>query len=68
MVYPMLFQLTNSKTHRTTHAGVLEFVADEGKCYLPYWVRLPGLMIRTLGRSEEMIIKICYADVAKSLV
>lgn len=36
--YPMLFKLTNGKKSRTTHAGVLEFVADEGKIYIPYWV------------------------------
>lgn len=36
--YPMLFKLTNNKKSRTTHAGVLEFVADEGKIYIPYWV------------------------------
>lgn len=36
--YPMLFKLTNSKKSRITHAGVLEFVADEGKIYIPYWV------------------------------
>lgn len=38
IVYPMLFKLTNQKTARITHCGVLEFVADEGKVYLPYWV------------------------------
>lgn len=38
IVYPMLFKLTNKKTNRVTHCGVLEFVADEGKVYLPYWV------------------------------
>lgn len=39
--YPMLFKLTNTKKEkeRSTHAGVLEFVADEGKIYIPYWVR-----------------------------
>lgn len=36
--YPMLFKLINNKTHRETHCGVLEFVADEGRIYLPYWV------------------------------
>ncbi|KAH8299803.1 hypothetical protein KR044_005983 [Drosophila immigrans] len=36
--YPMLFKLSNRKKSRTSHAGVLEFVADEGKCYLPYWM------------------------------
>ena len=29
--YPMLFKLTNPATSRTTHCGVLEFIADEGK-------------------------------------
>ena len=36
--YPMLFKLTNNRAHRVTHCGVLEFVADEGRVYLPYWV------------------------------
>lgn len=36
--YPMLFKLTNKNTNRITHCGVLEFVADEGKVYLPLWV------------------------------
>lgn len=38
IVYPMLFKLTNPKAHQITHCGVLEFVADEGKIYLPYWM------------------------------
>ena len=36
--YPMLFKITNKKRDRMTHAGVLEFVADEGKIYIPYWM------------------------------
>ena len=36
--YPMLFKLTNKKMKRETHCGVLEFVADEGRIYIPYWV------------------------------
>ncbi|KAL0818386.1 hypothetical protein ABMA28_008859 [Loxostege sticticalis] len=36
--YPMIFKLTNKKTKRVTHCGVLEFVADEGKVYLPHWM------------------------------
>ena len=35
--YPMLFKLVNITKNRITHCGVLEFVADEGKVYLPYW-------------------------------
>jgi ubiquitin fusion degradation protein 1 len=38
--YPMLFKIENKKRDRITHSGVLEFVADEGKIYIPYWVRL----------------------------
>lgn len=38
IVYPMLFKLSNARSGRHTHCGVLEFVADEGKIYLPYWV------------------------------
>jgi ubiquitin fusion degradation protein 1 len=38
VVYPMLFKLKSDSTKRETHCGVLEFVADEGKVYLPNWV------------------------------
>ena len=37
--YPMLFSVTNRATGGTTHCGVLEFIADEGHVYMPYWVR-----------------------------
>ena len=37
IVYPMLFKLTNPRAGQVTNCGVLEFVADEGKIYLPYW-------------------------------
>lgn len=36
--YPMLFELVNGAVAKVTHAGVLEFVAEEGKVYLPQWV------------------------------
>ncbi|KAK0172678.1 hypothetical protein PV328_005968 [Microctonus aethiopoides] len=52
IVYPMLFKLTNKKTNRITHCGVLEFVADEGKVYLPYW------MMHNLLLEESEIINI----------
>jgi ubiquitin fusion degradation protein 1 len=39
--YPMIFELINgAKDEKKTHAGVLEFIAEEGKIYLPYWVRV----------------------------
>lgn len=38
IVYPMLFQIRNDATGLSTHCGVLEFVAEEGRAYLPQWV------------------------------
>lgn len=52
IVYPMLFKLTNLQKDRITHCGVLEFVADEGKCYMPYW------MMRNLLLDEADFVKI----------
>eukprot|EP01018_Ginkgo_biloba_P014850 Gb_33194 [translate_table: standard] len=36
--YPMLFELYNPGTERSSHCGVLEFVAEEGMIYMPYWM------------------------------
>lgn len=38
ITYPMLFELRNTPKQTLTHAGVLEFVAEEGKVYLPQWM------------------------------
>ncbi|KAK5937963.1 ubiquitin fusion degradation protein [Knufia obscura] len=42
--YPMLFQLINGEEEKTAHAGVLEFVAEEGRVYLPQWL-MAGLSL-----------------------
>ena len=36
--YPMMFELINGAKDTMTHAGVLEFIAEEGKIYVPFWV------------------------------
>nr|XP_043626979.1 ubiquitin fusion degradation protein 1 homolog isoform X2 [Erigeron canadensis] len=36
--YPMLFELHNTATERVSHCGVLEFIAEEGLIYMPYWM------------------------------
>lgn len=36
--YPMLFELQNDAAARVSHCGVLEFIAEEGMIYMPYWV------------------------------
>ncbi|KAF2158069.1 UFD1-domain-containing protein [Myriangium duriaei CBS 260.36] len=38
ITYPMLFELINGAKSKRTHSGVLEFIAEEGRCYLPYWL------------------------------
>lgn len=38
IAYPMLFELINGRADKLTHAGVLEFTAEEGKIYLPFWL------------------------------
>jgi ubiquitin fusion degradation protein 1 len=45
--YPMLFEATNTALGNKTHCGVLEFSADEGYCYMPYW------MMQNLGVSNK---------------
>lgn len=52
IVYPMLFKLSSTKSDRNTHCGVLEFVADEGKIYLPYW------MMRNLLCEEGGLLQV----------
>jgi ubiquitin fusion degradation protein 1 len=44
VAYPMLFELTNTTVGKRTHGGVLEFTADEGCCYLPFWM-MQGLFL-----------------------
>ncbi|XP_059479330.1 ubiquitin recognition factor in ER-associated degradation protein 1 isoform X2 [Neocloeon triangulifer] len=52
VVYPMLFKLKSDSTKRETHCGVLEFVADEGKVYLPNW------MMRNMLLEEASLITV----------
>ena len=46
----MLFCLRNDERGIKTYSGVLEFVAEEGICYLPYWI-----MSRLLIEEGEFI-------------
>ncbi|XP_041017237.1 ubiquitin fusion degradation protein 1 homolog [Juglans microcarpa x Juglans regia] len=36
--YPMLIELRNDAAERISHYGVLEFIAEEGMIYMPYWM------------------------------
>ena len=43
--YPMLFELRNAGSERVSHCGVLEFIAEEGMIYMPYWVTFTFLFL-----------------------
>ena len=57
--YPMLFEVSNQKHKKKTHCGVLEFVAEEGVVYLPYW------MMQNLPLAEGDIVRVQYTKLSK---
>lgn len=38
IVWPIMFKITNTKKNLISHCGVLEFSAEEGRVYIPFWV------------------------------
>ncbi|KAK5742641.1 ubiquitin fusion degradation protein [Elasticomyces elasticus] len=56
ITYPMLFELINGAKGKSTHAGVLEFTAEEGRCYLPYW------LMQTLGLEPGDLLQTKSTD------
>lgn len=44
--------LVDPAPHRTTHCGVLEFIAEEGRVYMPFW------MMTNLGLKEADTVHI----------
>ena len=55
----MLFQVENRVENRQTHCGVLEFIADEGMVYLPYW------MMKNLLLQEGDVLTLRAATLPK---
>lgn len=55
--WPMLFELSNVKSAKNrTHGGVMEFIAEEGTAYIPYWMMqnlclAEGEMLRVLNTT-----------------
>lgn len=54
--YPMLFQLSNEEKGIATHSGVLEFIAEEGRVYIPQW------MMASLQLNPGQILKVKSCD------
>eukprot|EP00550_Attheya_septentrionalis_P003246 CAMPEP_0198288108 /NCGR_PEP_ID=MMETSP1449-20131203/6728_1 /TAXON_ID=420275 /ORGANISM="Attheya septentrionalis, Strain CCMP2084" /LENGTH=421 /DNA_ID=CAMNT_0043986211 /DNA_START=94 /DNA_END=1362 /DNA_ORIENTATION=+ len=57
--YPMLFQL-QSTTGKETHSGVLEFTAEEGSCFVPFW------MMQNLLIEEGALITVTNVSLPKA--
>ncbi|CAN6610706.1 ubiquitin fusion degradation protein 1 [Trichomonascus vanleenenianus] len=56
ITYPMLFELTSEETGLKTYAGVLEFIAEEGRVYMPQW------MMDTLALQPGSLIQVKSTD------
>ncbi|KJZ80386.1 hypothetical protein HIM_00236 [Hirsutella minnesotensis 3608] len=50
--WPLLMEMINGEKGRHSHAGVLEFIAEEGRAYIPQW------MMVTLGMDVGDMIQI----------
>lgn len=57
--YPMLFEMSNPATNRSTHGGVQEFIAEEGTCFIPYW------MMQNLLLQEGDLIRVGNTSLPK---
>lgn len=67
----MLFELQNAAAERVSHCGVLEFIAEEGMIYMPYWVGgrvLFHCLFLTLDGHHLMIVLCCPEDDGESIV
>lgn len=58
--YPMLFQLQSSEKGTLTHCGVLEFTAEEGSIYIPFW------MMQNLLIMEGSLITVTNVSLPKA--
>lgn len=58
--YPMLFQLQSPSRGTMTHCGVLEFTAEEGSCYIPFW------MMQNLLIEEGTVLTVTNVSLPKA--
>ncbi|WVZ19171.1 hypothetical protein V8G54_006493 [Vigna mungo] len=58
--YPMFFELRNDAAERVSHCGVLEFIAEEGMIYMPYW------MMENMLLQEGDIVKVKNVTLPKA--
>ncbi|KAI1210587.1 UFD1-domain-containing protein [Annulohypoxylon truncatum] len=59
--WPLMMELVNGEKERLTHAGVLEFVAEEGRAYIPQWM----MQTLQLDVGDMIQIKTTSLELAK---
>ncbi|KAI2632433.1 UFD1-domain-containing protein [Hypoxylon sp. NC1633] len=59
--WPLMMELVNGEKGRQTHAGVLEFVAEEGRAYIPQWM----MQTLQLDVGDMIQIKTTSLELAK---
>ncbi|KAI0025881.1 ubiquitin fusion degradation protein UFD1-domain-containing protein [Xylariomycetidae sp. FL0641] len=59
--WPLMMELVNGAKDKQTHAGVLEFIAEEGRAYLPQWM----MQTLQLDVGDMMQIKSTSLELAK---
>ncbi|KAL2160329.1 hypothetical protein VTH06DRAFT_1502 [Thermothelomyces fergusii] len=59
--WPIMLELINGATGKHTHAGVLEFVAEEGRAYIPQWM----MQTLQLDVGDMIQIKTTSLELAK---
>ena len=57
--WPLMFEISNSDGSKKSHCGVLEFIADEGCSYTPYW------MMQNLNIKEGEKLRFKYKNLEK---
>lgn len=57
---PMIFEVSNFQGSRHTHAGILEFVAQQDTCYMPFW------MMRQLQVAEGDVLRFSLKQLPKA--
>lgn len=58
--YPMLFEIRSDRIDKKSHCGVLEFSAEEGWCYMPFW------MMENLVVEEGSLITVKNVSLSKA--
>ncbi|KAI0884751.1 UFD1-domain-containing protein [Annulohypoxylon maeteangense] len=59
--WPLMMQMVNGEKERQTHAGALEFVAEEGRAYIPQWM----MQTLQLDVGDMIQIKTTSLELAK---